>query len=302
MIHYTRDLYAGALVCGVLGLGGTFACNVGATGVTITADYFQDVQRRDPARCIVEARRLARSGHEVDAALMLLETLDAEFERTEDVRSSAVWAMTRELVTLTEQSKDALVLVTAFRNAGAPGRDFCLRRVRRWLIFNRVLQDPEATADWYREVADLPGFLAIKPAIHQEVFRDLFGARRFPEAGRFLDEPVQRMSHRHELGARAAGDNVQIAHAGHQLDAQYYACLLAAHRKEEAAAVLTLIRKGDSAGLARLQVVRVALECDVLNEDHRELLEEASGLGAVDDELTRAMDAHLLDAAEGDGR
>ena len=264
----------------------------------------------DLARRLELARQMAEAGRLDDAIEELVRLWDAtrdDVPETNRVRLSLLSAHMRRLARVHSPAKARF---TELRDRYGPSIEDGTASsggLIEWVRLNEVIGDQDATLAWYEDVRDDSEAARRIAPVERELFALLAQRKRWVEAGRVVRDPVARAQEIVTLNARVAQtedlkrqppskramiERYQTRRFRRGLMDLYAACLAADRdRQAEGVAVILLREYGD--GVARLELVQIALMADKPRTHHREWLDGAEALGEPDAVLRAELELAL---------
>lgn len=171
-----------------------------------------------------------------------------------------------------------------------------------WISLNEVVGQEEVTLAWFDAVKDDPGKSAeirMIRMVERDLYTLLVRRGRWADAGRVVSDPVEAARLRVEMNDRIMRTDSLMRQVPEKREAiqqmqkqrfrrdlmNLYASCLAAGREREGAGVAEILLREYGDGVARLELVQIALMMDKPRPDHARWLDEAEAEGEPVDEL-----------------
>lgn len=264
----------------------------------------------DLPRRLELARQMAEAGRLDDAIEELVFLWDGTRGNVPETDGARLSLLSAHMRRMARRHSAAKVSFTELRDRYGPSIEngtASSGALIEWVRLNQVIGDEDATLAWYEDVRDDSEAARRIAAVERELFALLARRQRWAEAGRVLRDPVARAQEivtrnarvaqtedlkRQPASKRAMIERYQKRRFRRRLMDLYAACL-AADRDPQAEGVAVILLREYGDGVARLELVQIALMADKPLTHHRVWLDGAEALGEPDAVLRAELDEAL---------
>lgn len=176
-----------------------------------------------------------------------------------------------------------------------------------WICLNSVIDDEEATIDWYESIKDEPDAREIIEFVDYTLYHLLVKRSRWADAGNLYRDPVAQAKWHIELtnmsddfgDGQWSKEQMEMIRESQQESMRLqigtlYAACLAAEREKSAGLIADLLLETQDSHKARMALIDTALKAGQAREQHLVWLDEVEADGDKNNPLRRRLKKALI--------